>query len=164
MEAMYCRSAMPCVPDCWGAISHHYLQTNPMAHSSVCQGSHTLAQPSNRDWTKDVKRFSLSLSKITRKFPSSFWTFLRSSTFDLCLLLYVIRLAGWLKHCNSLSLKRFSLSVSAILLMTLLLVCRCDRRLDQAFCICSRSSLCLGLWCQRSIFCLTEMYDTRLCQ
>ena len=26
-------------------------------------------------------------------------------TFDLCLLLYVIRLAGWLKHCNlSLSL------------------------------------------------------------
>ena len=22
------------------------------------------------------------------------------STFDLCLLLYVIRLAGWLKHCN----------------------------------------------------------------
>ncbi len=27
------------------------------------------------------------------------------STFDLCLLLYVIRLAGWLKHCNlSLSL------------------------------------------------------------
>ena len=32
------------------------------------------------------------------------------STFDLCLLLYVIRLAGWLKHCNlSLSL---SLSLS----------------------------------------------------
>ena len=31
------------------------------------------------------------------------------STFDLCLLLYVIRLAGWLKHCN-LSL---SLSLSA---------------------------------------------------
>jgi len=29
------------------------------------------------------------------------------STFDLCLLLYVIRLAGWLKHCNlSLSLSR----------------------------------------------------------
>ncbi len=28
-----------------------------------------------------------------------------SSRFDLCLLLYVIRLAGWLKHCNlSLSL------------------------------------------------------------
>jgi len=28
------------------------------------------------------------------------------STFDLCLLLYVIRLAGWLKHCNlSLSLE-----------------------------------------------------------
>ena len=28
------------------------------------------------------------------------------STFDLCLLLYVIRLAGWLKHCNlSLSLR-----------------------------------------------------------
>ncbi len=29
-------------------------------------------------------------------------------TFDFCLLLYVIRLAGWLKHCNlslSLSLK-----------------------------------------------------------
>ncbi len=27
------------------------------------------------------------------------------STFDLCLLLYVIRLAGWLKHCDlSLSL------------------------------------------------------------
>ena len=118
-----------------------------------------------RDWTKDVKRFSLSLSKIIRKFSSSFWTFLRSSTFDLCLLQY----AGWLKHCNSLSLSKtlFSLSLSAILLMTLLLVCRCDRRLDQAFCICSRSSLCLGLWCQRSIFCLTEMYDTRqarLCQ
>ena len=30
MEAMYCRSAMPCVPDCWGAISHHHLQTNPI--------------------------------------------------------------------------------------------------------------------------------------
>ncbi len=30
------------------------------------------------------------------------------STFDLCLLLYVIRLAGWLKHCNlSLSLSAF---------------------------------------------------------
>jgi len=29
------------------------------------------------------------------------------STFDLCLLLYVIRLAGWLKHCNlSLSAKK----------------------------------------------------------
>ena len=28
-----------------------------------------------------------------------------SSRFDICLLLYVIRLAGWLKHCNlSLSL------------------------------------------------------------
>ena len=23
-----------------------------------------------------------------------------SSRFDICLLLYVIRLAGWLKHCN----------------------------------------------------------------
>ena len=23
-----------------------------------------------------------------------------SSRFDVCLLLYVIRLAGWLKHCN----------------------------------------------------------------
>ena len=30
MGAMYCRSAMPCVPDCWGAVSHHYLQTNPI--------------------------------------------------------------------------------------------------------------------------------------
>ena len=30
-------------------------------------------------------------------------------TFDLCLLLYVIRLAGWLKHCNlSLSLSPLS--------------------------------------------------------
>ncbi len=30
-----------------------------------------------------------------------------SSKFDLCLLLYVIRLAGWLKHCNlSLSLRQ----------------------------------------------------------
>ncbi len=30
------------------------------------------------------------------------------NTFDLCLLLYVIRLAGWLKHCNlSLSLYSF---------------------------------------------------------
>ncbi len=28
----------------------------------------------------------------------SFWTVLMSFTFDLCLLLYVIRLAGWLKH------------------------------------------------------------------
>ena len=27
-------------------------------------------------------------------------------TFDLCLLLYVIRLAGWLKHCN-LSLSQY---------------------------------------------------------
>ena len=35
-----------------------------------------------------------------------------SSRFDVCLLLYVIRLAGWLKHCNlSLSL---SLSLSAV--------------------------------------------------
>ena len=35
------------------------------------------------------------------------------STFDLCLLLYVIRLAGWLKHCNlSLSLSNLSLSLS----------------------------------------------------
>ncbi len=34
------------------------------------------------------------------------------STFDLCLLLYVIRLAGWLKHCNlSLSLVLRLLSV-----------------------------------------------------
>ena len=24
------------------------------------------------------------------------------STFDLCLLLYVLRLAGWLKHCKTL--------------------------------------------------------------
>ncbi len=31
------------------------------------------------------------------------------STFDLCLLLYVIRLAGWLKHCN------LSLSLSSLL-------------------------------------------------
>ncbi len=30
------------------------------------------------------------------------------STFDLCLLLYVIRLAGWLKHCN------FSLSHAVV--------------------------------------------------
>jgi len=31
------------------------------------------------------------------------------STFDLRLLLYVIRLAGWLKHCNlSLSLSLYS--------------------------------------------------------
>ncbi len=29
------------------------------------------------------------------------------STFDICLLLYVSRLAGWLKHCNlSLSLSQ----------------------------------------------------------
>ncbi len=33
------------------------------------------------------------------------------STFDLRLLLYVIRLAGWLKHCNlSLSLSRIPAS------------------------------------------------------
>ncbi len=39
------------------------------------------------------------------------------STFDLCLLLYVIRLAGWLKHCNlSLSLP---LSHESILAMPL---------------------------------------------
>ena len=30
-------------------------------------------------------------------------------TFDLCLLLYVIRLAGWLKHCN-LSLSQVGMS------------------------------------------------------
>jgi len=40
------------------------------------------------------------------------------STFDLRLLLYVIRLAGWLKHCNlslslSLSLRREPLSLPA---------------------------------------------------
>ncbi len=34
------------------------------------------------------------------------------STFDLCLLLYVIRLAGWLKHCN--------LSLSAVTLCSML--------------------------------------------
>ena len=35
-------------------------------------------------------------------------------TFDLCLLLYVIRLAGWLKHCNlSLSLSQVSCSVQS---------------------------------------------------
>ncbi len=42
------------------------------------------------------------------------------STFDLRLLLYVIRLAGWLKHCNlSLSLSqylRILLSVDHMLL------------------------------------------------
>ncbi len=37
------------------------------------------------------------------------------STFDLRLLLYVIRLAGWLKHCNlSLSLSLVSLLKSAV--------------------------------------------------
>ncbi len=36
------------------------------------------------------------------------------STFDLCLLLYVIRLAGWLKHCSlSLSPKLSSLCASS---------------------------------------------------
>ena len=39
-------------------------------------------------------------SKIKCKVSSSFWTVLMSSTFDLCLLLYVIGLAGWLKHCS----------------------------------------------------------------
>ena len=39
-------------------------------------------------------------SKIICRFSSSFWTVLMLTTFDLCLLLYVIRLAGWLKHCN----------------------------------------------------------------
>ena len=39
-------------------------------------------------------------SKIKCKFSSSFRTVLMSSTFDLCLLLYVISLAGWLKRCN----------------------------------------------------------------
>ncbi len=44
------------------------------------------------------------------------------STFDLCLLLYVIRLAGWLKHCNlSLSL---SVMFSAFDLCLLLYVIR----------------------------------------
>jgi hypothetical protein len=39
-----------------------------------------------------------------------------SSKFDLCLLLCVIRLAGWLKHCSlSLSLRQESASVVAIL-------------------------------------------------
>ncbi len=43
------------------------------------------------------------------------------STFDLRLLLYVIRLAGWLKHCNlSLSLlDRFELKVRAAVLFPL---------------------------------------------
>ena len=34
------------------------------------------------------------------RFSSSFWTVLMFSTFDLCLLLHVIRLAGWLKRCK----------------------------------------------------------------
>ena len=39
------------------------------------------------------------------------------STFDLCLLLYVIRLAGWLKHCNlSLSLLVATNTFSGVLL------------------------------------------------
>jgi len=49
------------------------------------------------------------------------------STFDLCLLLYVIRLAGWLKHCNlSLSLaciKRFSLSLWTVLMLSTFDLC-----------------------------------------
>ncbi len=36
------------------------------------------------------------------------------STFDLRLLLYVIRLAGWLKHCNlSLSLLKLAHNIQA---------------------------------------------------
>ena len=36
-------------------------------------------------------------------------------TFDLCLLLYVIRLAGWLKHCNlSLSLSLSTLQLTLL--------------------------------------------------
>ena len=49
-------------------------------------------------------------SKIICKFSSSFKTVLMSSRFDICLLLYVMRLAGWLKHCNlciSLIRKRY---------------------------------------------------------
>ena len=30
LEATYVCSAMPCVPDCWGAVWHHYLHTNPI--------------------------------------------------------------------------------------------------------------------------------------
>ncbi len=37
------------------------------------------------------------------------------STVDLCLLLYVIRLAGWLKHCN-LSLLSLALSQCMVIM------------------------------------------------
>ena len=46
-----------------------------------------------------------------------------SSTFDFCLLLYMIRLAGWLKHCY------LSLSLSAALPLLLLLLALADHLL-----------------------------------
>ena len=63
MEAMYCCSAMPCVPDCWGPILHHYLQTNPVG-TLISLSGFTYPGTSIRlvGWAKDVKRFSLSLS------------------------------------------------------------------------------------------------------
>ena len=65
MEAMYCCSAMPCVPDCWGPILHHYLQTNPVG-TLISLSGFTYPGTSIRlvGWAKDVKRFSLSLSTM----------------------------------------------------------------------------------------------------
>jgi len=57
------------------------------------------------------------------------------STFDLRLLLYVIRLAGWLKHCNlSLSLYPLSFEGLSVVLACCLAVAEC----------CSKSSMNYG--------------------
>ena len=40
-----------------------------------------------------------SPARVQTEIRDSTYTVVMPSTFDLCLLLYVIRLAGWLKHC-----------------------------------------------------------------
>ena len=58
MEATYVCSAMPCVPDCWGVVWHHYLQTNPIGTFISLSG---LAHPSDLRLDKGCKTL-LSLS------------------------------------------------------------------------------------------------------
>ncbi len=70
------------------------------------------------------------------------------STFDLCLLLYVVRLAGWLKHCN-LSLMSLScvLCLGQSFMDAILLLHLCNSTASKTRirpCSARRHILCLG--------------------
>ena len=76
------------------------------------------------------------------------------STFDLCLLLYVIRLAGWLKHCN---LSNVSLS---LLFLFLLLRAGFSSEGSRSIASALHSMSFISLECGWSVFCSAILAQT----